>query len=63
MTIAAMSIPQSVLDKMKEWGWDFYQYGPEDFAWLKFGPYGPSIAKQGDVVWQHDLSKAFEEAE
>lgn len=44
--------------ELENLGWGFYQVGPNEGDWLKFGGDGELLARSGDETWCNDLAIA-----
>lgn len=44
----------SLSQSLERMGWEFLQYGPSEWQWIKFDADGRRVAIQGDATWRSD---------
>ncbi len=45
------------ISAIRELGWDFRPYAPNDWRWFKYDADGNKISKEGSITWRDDLIK------
>ena len=53
-----MALTNKHIQTLRMMGWAFYQYGPNEWQWMKFEN-GKQVAIQCDETWKSDMQEVL----